>query len=136
MDARPVGEAKDAAGLSVLVRKVSKDLGAKVAERLFTGPANLPQDQGLESRLSLAIIRADLDQAWEVLAEAVQTVMRANGIPDGYDRLKDFSRGQPVDRESLHSFIRSLELPAAERERLLALTPAGYLGLAPALARE
>ncbi len=81
-------------------------------------------------------LRADLDQAWEVLAEAVQTVMRANGIPDGYDRLKDFSRGQPVDRESLHSFIRSLELPAAERERLLALTPAGYLGLAPALARE
>jgi adenylosuccinate lyase len=81
-------------------------------------------------------VRADLDQSWEVLAEAVQTVMRAHGIPDGYDRLKDFSRGQPVDRNSLHAFIRTLELPVQARERLLALTPATYLGLAPALARE
>ena len=65
----------------------------------------------------------DLDRAWEVLAEAVQTVMRAHGIPDAYDRLKTFTRGRPVDQAAMREFIVSLELPAAEKERLLALTP-------------
>ncbi len=76
----------------------------------------------------------DLDRAWEVLAEAVQTVMRAHGIPDAYDRLKDFTRGRPIDRAAMHEFIASLALPAADRQRLLELTPATYLGLAAALA--
>jgi len=80
-------------------------------------------------------LRADLERAWEVLAEAVQTVMRAQGIADGYDRLKSFSRGQPVSRDSLRAFIRTLELPEAERQRLLELTPERYLGLAARLAR-
>ncbi|MBS0611954.1 MAG: adenylosuccinate lyase [Proteobacteria bacterium] len=80
-------------------------------------------------------LRADLERAWEVLAEAVQTVMRTQGIADGYDRLKDFSRGQPVSRDALHAFIRTLELPEAERQRLLELTPERYLGLAARLAR-
>ena len=80
-------------------------------------------------------VSEDLERSWEVLGEAVQTVMRANGIADGYDRLKSFSRGQAIDRAALHAFIRSLELPEAEKERLLALTPANYLGLAPRLAR-
>lgn len=84
--------------------------------------------------LDAGTLQADLDEAWEVLAEAVQTVMRANGIPDGYDRLKAFSRGQPVGRESLHAFIRTLELPQAEKDRLLELTPATYIGLAARLA--
>ena len=57
------------------------------------------------------------------------------GIADGYDRLKDFSRGQPVSRDALHAFIRTLELPEAERQRLLELTPERYLGLAARLAR-
>ncbi len=78
----------------------------------------------------------DLDRAWEVLAEAVQTVMRAHGIPDAYDRLKDFTRGKPMDQVSMHEFIRSSELPAAEKARLLELTPGSYLGLAPDLARR
>jgi adenylosuccinate lyase len=81
-------------------------------------------------------LRADLDAAWEVLAEAVQTIMRAHGLPDGYERLKAFTRGQPVDRERLHAFINSLDLPAAVRRRLLELTPASYLGLASRLARD
>jgi adenylosuccinate lyase len=71
-----------------------------------------------------------------VLAEAVQTVMRACGIPSGYEKLKAFSRGQPVDRERLHAFISSLDLPEAERTRLLELTPATYLGVAARLARD
>ena len=78
----------------------------------------------------------DLDRAWEVLSEAVQTVMRAHGIPDAYDRLKRFTRGRPVDQAAMREFIGSLELPAAEKERLLGLAPGGYLGLAPELARR
>jgi adenylosuccinate lyase len=78
----------------------------------------------------------DLDRAWEVLGEAVQTVMRAHGIPDGYDRLKQFTRGRPVDKAMMREFIASLDLPGPEKERLLQLAPGTYLGLAPALARR
>jgi adenylosuccinate lyase len=78
----------------------------------------------------------DLDRAWEVLGEAVQTVMRAHGIPDGYDRLKQFTRGRPVDKAAMREFIASLDLPGPEKERLLQLEPGTYLGLAPALARR
>ena len=69
-----------------------------------------------------------------MLAEAVQTVMRAQGLPDAYERLKEFTRGRPVDRGAMQEFIASLDLPAAEKERLLALEPAGYLGVAARLA--
>jgi adenylosuccinate lyase len=78
----------------------------------------------------------DLERAWEVLGEAVQTVMRAHGIPDAYDLLKAFTRGRPTDQAAMRDFIASLELPVAEKERLLRLTPASYLGLAPELARR
>jgi adenylosuccinate lyase len=80
-------------------------------------------------------IADDLDDAWEVLGEAVQTVMRAHGIPDGYERLKHFTRGQPIDAISMRDFIGSLELPVAAKQRLLQLTPSGYIGLAAELAR-
>jgi adenylosuccinate lyase len=78
----------------------------------------------------------DFDGAWEVLAEAVQTVLRAHGVPNGYELLKDFTRGQPVNRERLHAFIATLNLPPDARQRLLALTPATYLGTAAQLARD
>jgi len=84
--------------------------------------------------LDPARVAEDLDRAWEVLAEAVQTVMRANGIPDGYEQLKAYTRGRPMDEQSMRAFIGSLSLPAAEKQRLLALTPASYVGLAPLLA--
>jgi len=77
-----------------------------------------------------------LDRAWEVLGEAVQTVMRAHGLPDAYDRLKTFTRGRAIDRAAMHEFVGSLDLPPEEKARLLRLEPAGYLGLAPALARR
>lgn len=83
-----------------------------------------------------ACLARELDAAWEVLAEPVQTVMRAHGLPDGYERLKAFARGQPVDRERLRAFIASLDLPPDARRRLLELTPAGYVGLAAELARD
>ena len=86
--------------------------------------------------LDQARLREDLGKAWEVLGEAVQTVMRAHGIPDAYDRLKAFTRGRAVDRDTMREFISSLELPSADKARLLELEPATYLGLAPQLARR
>jgi len=80
-------------------------------------------------------IAADLDGAFEVLGEAVQTVMRRYGIPEPYEKLKALTRGQPVTRELLTMFIDTLEIPAAERDRLKALTPSTYTGYAGALAR-
>ena len=79
---------------------------------------------------------ADLDAAWEVLAEAVQTVMRRHGLPNPYEQLKALTRGQGITAASMRAFIQGLELPAAERERLLAMTPATYTGLAARLASE
>jgi adenylosuccinate lyase len=79
-------------------------------------------------------VSEDLERAWEVLGEAVQTVMRVHGIPDAYDKLKAFTRGRPVDQATMRAFIESLALPVPEKQRLLQLTPAAYLGLAPDLA--
>jgi adenylosuccinate lyase len=81
-------------------------------------------------------VAEDLDRAWEVLGEAVQTVMRAHGIPEAYDRLKSFTRGRPIDRDAMREFITSLDLPPAEKERLLCLEPGTYVGLAPMLAKR
>ncbi len=80
---------------------------------------------------------ADLDAAWEVLAEPIQTVMRRYGAANPYERLKALTRGQRMTREDILAFIDTLaEVPPAERERLKALTPAGYVGAAAALARR
>jgi adenylosuccinate lyase len=79
-------------------------------------------------------LAADLDASWEVLAEAVQTVMRRYGLPEPYEQLKARTRGQGITRESMRAFIAGLELPADARQRLLELTPATYTGLAATLA--
>jgi len=82
-------------------------------------------------------LAADLDATWEVLAEPIQTVMKRYGIEDAYEQLKALTRGKGgMNRESLHQFIRGLQIPAAEKDRLLALTPATYTGSAAALARR
>ena len=79
---------------------------------------------------------ADLDAAWEVLAEPIQTVMRRYGLPNPYEQLKALTRGKAIDRESLAQFIATLELPEFEKTRLLALSPSSYTGLAAPLARR
>jgi adenylosuccinate lyase len=79
---------------------------------------------------------ADLDAAWEVLAEAVQTVMRRHGLPNPYEQLKALTRGQGITEASMREFIAMLDLPADAKARLSALTPAGYVGLAERLALE
>jgi len=115
---------------STVLRNLGVAIGhaALAYQSLLAGLQKVELDEG---RLA-----EDLDRAWEVLGEAVQTVMRAHGIPDAYEKLKVFTRGRPVDQAAMREFIRSLTLPEADRERLLELTPRTYLGLAPALARR
>ena len=83
-----------------------------------------------------ARISADLDDAWEVLGEAVQSVLRAAGVPEGYEKLKAFTRGRAIDSAAYVRFIDTLPLDERERARLRALTPRDYLGLAAQLARS
>lgn len=78
----------------------------------------------------------DLDHAWEVLAEPIQTVMRRHGIEKPYERLKEVTRGQSVTRERLAELIRTLEIPEEVRQTLLKLTPADYTGLAVSLTEQ
>ncbi len=78
----------------------------------------------------------DLDANWEVLGEAIQTVMRRHGLPNPYEQLKELTRGKRLNAEALRTFIAALAIPDADRKRLLALTPAGYTGLAEQLARN
>jgi adenylosuccinate lyase len=81
-------------------------------------------------------LAADLDASWEVLAEAVQTVMRRYGLPEPYEQLKALTRGAGITREALQHFVGTLDLPDAAKQRLLALSPAGYTGYAETLARS
>ncbi len=93
--------------------------------------------RGLDKlELDAFALAADLEDAWEVLAEPIQTVMRRHGLANPYERLKALTRGQRITRQGLQAFIDTLELPAAERERLKAMTPASYIGMAAQLAKK
>ncbi|MDP2263212.1 MAG: adenylosuccinate lyase, partial [Hydrogenophaga sp.] len=81
-------------------------------------------------------LAADLDASWEVLAEPIQTVMRRYGVAGAYEKLKEVTRGKTVTAEALHALIRSLDIPDSEKERLLAMTPGSYVGMAAELARR
>ncbi|MDP6513751.1 MAG: adenylosuccinate lyase [SAR202 cluster bacterium] len=83
-----------------------------------------------------ALLRRELDDAWEVLAEAVQTVMRKHGSGDAYEQLKAFSRGQAIGQQGMRRFINSLDLPQADKDRLADMTPADYTGIAGELVRR
>ena len=87
--------------------------------------------------LNEAAVAADLDASWEVLAEAIQTVMRRYGIPKPYEKLKALTRGKGhMTPEVIHAFVETLEIPEEAKDRLRALTPATYIGKAPELARR
>jgi adenylosuccinate lyase len=113
---------------STVLRNIGVAVGHTVLsiDSLIRGVEKIELDQ--------ARVAHDLDRAWEVLGEAVQTVMRAHGIEDAYERLKSFTRGRPMDEIAMRDFIASLTLPAEEKERLMCLAPGTYLGLAPLLA--
>jgi adenylosuccinate lyase len=114
---------------------VLRNMGVALAHSLLAWDSCLRGLHKLEA--DRARIGADLDNAWEVLAEPIQTVMRRYGIAEPYEQLKALTRGRPnMDRETLHAFIRGLAIPAEAKEKLLALTPAGYVGMAVQLARR
>jgi adenylosuccinate lyase len=115
---------------STVLRNMGVALGyaALAYHSLGTGLAKL--------ELNEEAIRADLDEAWEVLAEPIQTVMRRYGVQGAYEKLKAVTRGKSVRPEDLHGLIRSLEIPQQEKDRLLAMTPATYVGKAAELARR
>jgi len=81
-------------------------------------------------------LAADLDNAWEVLAEPIQTVMRKAGIEKPYEKLKELTRGKKIDQAAIHDFVKSLELAEADKARLLKMTPATYIGRAVQIAEE
>ena len=83
-----------------------------------------------------ARLAADLDANWEVLSEAIQQVMRRYGVPDAYEKLKEISRGQRLERSQIAAFVQALPIPAAAKKQLLALTPGRYTGIAADLARR
>ena len=113
---------------------VLRNVGVALAHALL---AFLSIERGL-GRLEPdpARLAADLDANWEVLGEALQTVMRRYGVENAYEQLKALTRGRRVDATALAEFIGTLKIPALERERLARLTPADYIGLARQLARD
>jgi adenylosuccinate lyase len=113
---------------------VLRNLGVALGHSLLAYDAAL---KGLgKLQINRPRLAADLEAAWEVLAEPIQTVMRRHGLEQPYEQLKALTRGQGMTESTLRQFVSGLALPKAEKDRLLALTPAGYVGLAERLARE
>jgi adenylosuccinate lyase len=113
---------------------VLRNLGVALAHTLIAWNAlgrGLARVEADTARMS-----GDLGAAWETLSEVVQTALRAAGVPDGYERLKELTRGRTIDAERLRAFIEALPLAAADKARLSALRPADYIGLAASLARN
>ncbi len=113
---------------------VLRNLGVGIAHALIAYQSTLKGISKLEA--DPARMAADLNGAWEVLAEAVQTVMRRYGIPEPYEKLKALTRGQTINEERMSAFIHNLAIPPAEKTRLLQLTPAGYAGIAAEQAKR
>lgn len=112
---------------------VLRNLGVGLAHSLIAYQATLKGLNKLE--VNPAALAADLDNAWEVLAEAIQTVMRRYGIEQPYEKLKEFTRGKAMTRDMMQDFIQSLNLPESAKAELLAMTPASYIGNAAAQAK-
>ena len=113
---------------------VQRNLGVAVAY-VMIALQSLKKGVG-KLQINRSLIHADVSTAWEVLAEAVQTVMRRYGNPEPYEKLKALTRGQAVTQDVLLGFIDTLDIPQAEKQRLRVLTPETYLGLAAKQARD
>ncbi len=113
---------------------VLRNLGVAIAHSMLAYQSCLKGIDKLE--VNAQRINADLDQAWEVLAEPIQTVMRRYGIKEPYEKLKELTRGQGITRDSLQTFIQGLDIPAAVKKSLLEMTPAKYIGSAKDLAEK
>ena len=113
---------------------VLRNMGVGLGYALIAYDACLRGLNKLE--LNASALDADLDKTWEVLAEPIQTVMRRYGIENPYEQLKELTRGKGITREGLQTFIQGLDIPQAEKVRLMAMTPANYIGIAAELARK
>ena len=115
---------------------VLRNMGVALGYALLAWDSCLKGLNKLEA--NRAAMTDDLDDNWEVLAEPIQTVMRRYNVAGAYEQLKELTRGKAgINRETLHAFIKGLSgIPEAEKQRLLALTPASYTGLAATLARR
>jgi len=111
-----------------------RNMGVAIAHSLLAWKSCLKGMNKLEADRTM--IHLDLDYAWEVLAEPIQTVMRRYGIKQPYEKLKALTRGKDIDQHLLHTFIRKLDIPEKEKKRLLALTPATYTGNAAEQAKK
>jgi adenylosuccinate lyase len=115
---------------STVLRNMGVGLG-------YTALAHASLMTGLNKlELNEEALAADLDAAWEVLAEPIQTVMRRYGVQGAYEKLKEVTRGKTVTAADLHGLIQALEIPQADKDRLLAMTPGSYVGKAAELARR
>ena len=112
---------------------VLRNIGVGFGYTLIACEASLKGIGKLE--LDATRLAQDLDNCWEVLAEPIQTVMRRYGIEQPYEKLKELTRGQSVNREAIHNFVATLDLPEDARRALLELTPATYIGNAAAQAQ-
>jgi adenylosuccinate lyase len=113
---------------------VLRNVGVGLAHSLIAYEASLKGISKLE--VNPAQLDADLDAAWEVLAEPIQTVMRRYGIEKPYEKLKELTRGKTITREALEGFVDGLAIPDDVKARLKAMTPASYIGNAPDQARK
>jgi adenylosuccinate lyase len=113
---------------------VLRNLGVALGHSLLAYESCLKGLGKLE--INAARLEKDLDEAWEVLAEPIQTVMRRYGLPQPYEQLKALTRGQGMTESTMRAFINGLDLPAADKARLMAMTPASYTGLAETLAKD
>jgi len=114
---------------------VLRNMGVAFGYALLAYRSSLKGLSKLE--LNEAKLAADLDNAWEVLAEPIQTVMRKAGIEKPYEKLKELTRGKDgITKEGIREFIEGLDLEAADKKRLLAMTPASYIGNAIAIAEK
>jgi adenylosuccinate lyase len=112
---------------------VLRNLGVAFSYSLIACQAIAKGNDKLE--INPKALAADLNNKWEVVTEAIQTVMRRHGLPNAYEALRDFSRGKDLTQKTLHAFIESLALPEQAKSDLLALTPNTYTGLAGALVK-
>jgi adenylosuccinate lyase len=76
------------------------------------------------------VMKADLEKEWAIITEAIQTIMRKNGIMDAYDQMKHIARGKEISQEDIRVFVKKLDINAEDKQRLLALEPQSYIGLA------
>jgi adenylosuccinate lyase len=113
---------------------VLRNIGVGLAHTLIALQSTLKGLSKLE--LNAAVLEADLDANWEVLAEPIQTVMRRYGVEQPYEKLKELTRGRRIGAEELRLFVETLDIPLEAKSRLLALTPRAYLGYAEALAKR